>query len=48
MLVMSVAFWFYSIAVVLVRLRAIVVERERDAAWVGALPDVRAGAGALR
>ena len=34
MLVMSFAFWFYSIAVVLARLRAIVLERERDAAWV--------------
>src|SRR5512139_1092891 len=48
MLVMSFAFWFYSIAVVLARLRAIVLERERDAAWVGALPDVRTGAGAAR
>lgn len=48
MLVMSFAFWFYSIAVVLARLRAIVLERERDAAWVGALPDVRGNAGVLR
>jgi heme exporter protein C len=48
MLVMSVAFWFYSIAIVLARLRAIILERERDAAWVGALPEVRNVAGAAR
>jgi heme exporter protein C len=42
MLIMSVAAWFYSIAVSLYRVRAIIVERERDAAWVNALPEVRA------
>ncbi len=42
MLIMSVAAWFYAIAVSLYRVRAIIVERERDAAWVNALPEVRA------
>ena len=41
MLVMSFAAWFYAIAVVLVRARTIIVERERGAAWIAAL----AGAG---
>jgi heme exporter protein C len=36
MLVMAFAFWFYSIAVVLARVRAIVIERERGAGWIGA------------
>lgn len=34
LLVMTFAFWFYSIAVVLARLRAIVVEREQGAGWL--------------
>jgi heme exporter protein C len=34
MLVMSLAFWMYSIAVVLYRVRTIMLERERRAAWV--------------
>ena len=34
MLLMALAAWMYSIAVSLARLRAIIVERERDAAWV--------------
>jgi heme exporter protein C len=41
MLVMSVAFWFYGIAVVLARVRTIMLERERGAAWVTELHDVR-------
>jgi heme exporter protein C len=41
MLVMSFAAWFYAIAVVLMRARTIIVERERGAAWIAAL----AGAG---
>ena len=40
MLVMSFAFWFYAIAVVLMRVRAIMLERERGAAWVAGLPEV--------
>ena len=38
MLVMTLAFWMYSFAVVLARVRCIVLERERHAAWAqGAL-----------
>jgi heme exporter protein C len=42
MLIMAFAAWFYTIAVSLVRVRAIMLERERGAAWVTALPEVRA------
>jgi heme exporter protein C len=41
MLVMSIAFWFYAIAVVLSRVRTITLERERGAAWVTELQEVR-------
>ena len=34
MLVMAFAAWFYAIAVVLVRVRAIILERERGAQWI--------------
>jgi heme exporter protein C len=34
MLVMVFACWFYSIAAVLLRVRAIMLERERSTAWV--------------
>ena len=34
MLVMTFAFWFYAIAVVLVRVRAIILERERGIRWL--------------
>jgi heme exporter protein C len=34
MLVMALAFWMYSIAATLVRVRAIILERERRADWV--------------
>src|SRR5260221_4621008 len=39
MLVMAFAAWFYSIAVALVRVRCIIVERERGATWAGQLPE---------
>ncbi|MGH8678843.1 MAG: DUF350 domain-containing protein, partial [Burkholderiales bacterium] len=39
MLVMVLAFWMYSIAASLSRIRAIIVERERNAAWVRELVD---------
>ena len=39
MLVMAFAAWFYSIAVALVRVRCIILERERGAAWTGLLPE---------
>ena len=35
MLVMTFAAWFYSVAVVLVRVRAIILDRERGAQWIG-------------
>lgn len=37
MLIMAFAAWFYAIAVTLTRVRAIILERERRAAWVGEL-----------
>jgi heme exporter protein C len=39
MLIMSFAAWFYAIAVVLVRARTIIIERERGAAWVSELKE---------
>jgi heme exporter protein C len=42
MLVMTIALWLYSIAVALARVRAIILERERNAGWVAELPEVRA------
>jgi heme exporter protein C len=36
MLLMTLAFWLYAFAVVFMRTRAIIVERERDAAWLRA------------
>jgi heme exporter protein C len=35
MLLIALAFWMYSIAVALVRVQAIILERERRADWVG-------------
>jgi len=37
MLIMTFSAWFYAIAVTLTRVRAIILEREKSAAWVGAL-----------
>jgi len=34
MLIMSLAFWMYSIAVTLMRVRSIILERERGADWI--------------
>ena len=44
MLVMSFAAWFYSIAVALWRVQAIILERERGAAWVAGVAKVRGAA----
>ena len=41
MLIMALAAWFYAIAVTLYRVRAIMIERERGAAWVGELQEVQ-------
>src|SRR3954453_1244574 len=40
MLIMSIACWMYAIAVILIRTRAIILERERHTAWVGQLQGV--------
>jgi len=37
MLVMSIACWMYSIALVLIRTRTIILERERHTMWVSEL-----------
>ena len=37
MLLMALAAWMYSIAVVLARVRSIILERERNAEWVHGL-----------
>jgi heme exporter protein C len=42
MMIMSFAAWFYSIAVSLHRVRSIIIERERGAAWIAALPEMKA------
>ena len=39
MILMALAFWMYSIAVSLVRVRAIILERERRAAWMQELKE---------
>jgi heme exporter protein C len=41
MLLMTFAAWFYAIAVALIRVRAIIVERERGASWLADLPEAR-------
>ena len=42
MLLMALTAWMYSIAVALYRVRAIMLERERHADWVGELAEVKA------
>ena len=37
MLIMTFSVWFYAIAITLTRVRAIILEREKSAAWVGTL-----------
>ena len=41
MLLMALAFWMYSIAVSLIRVRAIILERERHAGWVEELKELK-------
>src|SRR6187455_2588857 len=41
MLIMAFAAWFYALAAAFSRVRTIIVERERGAAWIAALPEVR-------
>jgi heme exporter protein C len=42
MIVMVLAFWMYSIAVSLARVRAIILERERHTGWVHELAEAAA------
>jgi heme exporter protein C len=42
MLLMALAFWMYSIAIALYRVRAIILERERHAGWLHGLNEVQA------
>ena len=37
MLVMAFAAWFYAIAIALVRVQAIIAEREKHAVWIGVI-----------
>ena len=41
MLTMTIACWFYAIAVVLARVRSIILERERKTDWISELPEVQ-------
>jgi heme exporter protein C len=41
MLIMSIAFWMYAIALVLMRVRAIILEREAHTEWVKELDEVK-------
>jgi len=45
MLLMSIAFWAYTFAVVFKRIRTIILERERDTQWVSELPEIHAAGG---
>ena len=40
MLIMAFAAWFYAVAISLARVRAIIVERERGAGWIGQLREI--------
>jgi heme exporter protein C len=44
MLLMALAFWLYSMALVLYRVRTLILQREQHAQWVRELPEVAAGA----
>ena len=41
LLVMLLACWMYAVAVVLARLRSIILERERNTVWIAELPEVK-------
>ena len=41
MLLLALAFWMYTIAVALMRVRCIMLERERNTDWVEALSGVK-------
>jgi heme exporter protein C len=41
MFIMLLACWLYAIAVVLARVRSIILERERNTTWINELPEVK-------
>jgi heme exporter protein C len=41
MLLMALAVWMYSIAATLLRVRCIILERERNSEWIGQLRELR-------
>jgi heme exporter protein C len=41
MFTMLAACWLYAIAVVLARVRSIILERERNTTWIAELPEVK-------
>jgi len=41
MLLMALAVWMYSIAATLLRVRCIILERERNSEWIGQLQELR-------
>lgn len=41
MLIMALAFWAYTIAISLARVRSIILDRERDTQWVSQLPEIK-------
>ena len=42
MLIMSIAFWMFAVAMALYRVRSIILVRERHTQWVANLPEVKA------
>jgi heme exporter protein C len=42
MLLMALAFWFYTVALVLYRVRTLILQRESHATWVQQLDEVHA------
>ena len=47
MLLMALAFWLYAIALVLYRVRTLILQRERQAQWVQELPELAGKPGGL-
>ncbi len=45
MLTMTLAFWLYGFAVILKRVRSIILEREKYTEWVNELPEIRSQQG---
>jgi len=41
MFTMLAACWLYAVAIVLARVRSIILERERNTTWISELPEVK-------